>query len=394
MTAVEIRVRDAPLISASRLLAERGFYGILWVDANLRVSARYGDLVAFVGVDAPLTDSVLPFAGLESELLALWNSPQLVLDVPSVTIIANAERTPRLNLAAVWCQSEQSILVLVSRAVVSADLEVELNRQIRARLMAEADVKAKSVELQRANGELGHANADLQQFASVISHDLKAPMRELRFLADDADALLASGEIERARETLLAMRQQSRRMSDMMSSLLGYVTAAQKSEALEELDTGARAAAIIESLRRPGGLSVRLEGDWPRLMTFAALFDLVLRNLIDNALTHHDRDSGTIVVSARNDGDDVVVSVRDDGPGIAPEHRDAIFLPFRTLKTGRNGCDSGIGLSIVRRALSTVGGRIIVESDAPKSRGATFKFYWPRSLDTILKIQWTDDQTR
>lgn len=393
MTAVERLVRDAPLISASRLLAERNFYGILWIDADLRVAARYGDLVGFVTVDAPLTDSVLPFAGLETDLLGLWGNPQLVLDVPSVTIITDGVRTPRLNLAAVWCQSEHCILVLISRAVMSSDLEVELNRQIRARLMAEADVMAKSVELRRANGELERANADLQQFAAVISHDLKAPMRELRLLADDADAMLASGEIEGARETLLAMRQQSRRMSDMMSSLLGYVTTAQKSEALEDLDTGRLAAAIIESLPHPAGLSVHLEGEWPRLTTLAALFDVVLRNLIDNALTHHDRDNGTIVVSVRDDGYYVAVSICDDGPGIAPEHQAAIFLPFRTLESGRNP-SSGIGLSIVSRALGTVGGRIEVESDAPKTRGATFRFFWPRSLEALFKNQSTSDRMR
>jgi signal transduction histidine kinase len=383
MTPALTRVRDAPLVSASRLLAERGFYGIIWVNGELTVSARYGDLVGFVTVDAPLTESVLPFAGLEHDLFALVNNPSSVLDVPSVTIFTKRERTPRLNLTAVWSQAEQSILVLVSRAVLSTDLEVELNRQIRARLMAEADVVAKSVELQRANG-------DLQQFASVISHDLKAPMRELRFLADDADALLAAGDIDKARQTLLAMRQQSHRMSDMMTSLLGYVTAAQKSEALEVIDTGALVATIVESLPRPTGMTIRVEGTWPRMMTLAALLDLVLRNLIDNAISHHDKDSGTISVAIIEDGEALNISVIDDGPGIPPEHQAAIFLPFRTLAAANTDVvGGGMGLAIVSRALSTIGGSIHVISDAPKTRGTSFRIRWPKTISIMLKNQST-----
>ncbi|MDO9382406.1 MAG: HAMP domain-containing sensor histidine kinase [Hyphomicrobiaceae bacterium] len=383
MTAALSRMRDAPLVSASRLLAERGFYGIIWVNSDLAVSARYGDLVGFVDVGAPLTDSLLPFAGMEQDLLTLVNKPHSVLDVPSVTIFTKHDRTPRLNLAAVWSQSEQSILVLVSRAVLSSDLEVELNRQIRARLIAEADVVAKSVELQRANG-------DLQQFASIISHDLKAPMRELRFLADDADTLLAAGDIDQARQTLLAMRQQSRRMSDMMSSLLGYVTAAQRSEALEDIDTAALVTTIVESLPRPAGMTINIDGRWPKMTTLAALLDLVLRNLIDNAISHHDKDTGIISVAVVEEEEALEISVTDDGPGIPPEHQTAIFLPFRTLAAaGANASSSGMGLAIVERALSSIGGSINVASDAPKTRGTSFRVRWPKTISAMLKNRST-----
>lgn len=386
MTDATTLDREAPLVSANRLLAERGFYGILWVDADLCVSARYGDLVAFVGVDEPLTANVLPFAGLEADLRALWGNPELVLDVPSVTIFTRHARTPRLNLAALWSRSDDCLLVLVSRAVVSPDLEVELNGQIRARLIAEADVIAKSVELQRANRDLERANADLEQFASVISHDLKSPMRELRFLADDADALLASGKTAQARQTLHAMRQQSRRMSDMLSSLLGYVTAAQKSEALAEIESRALAAAVVESLPRPSGIGVTIEGDWPRLTTLAMLLDLVLRNLIDNAAAHHDRETGTIVVRAAHDDAELRIEVEDDGPGIAPQHQAAIFLPFRTLANATPAmASSGMGLAIVARALGTVGGHIDVQSDAPRTRGTIFRVRWPKTIAALLK---------
>lgn len=385
MSAIDVPIREAPLISASRLLAERGFFGIVWLDAELQVTGRYGPLVAFVSIGTDVTETILPFAGLEADLLALRSDRHAVLDIPSVTIVTNGERTPRLNLAAVWSEAENCILILASRAVLSVDLEVELNRQIRARLIAEADVVAKSVELQHTNAELERANTDLEQFASVISHDLKAPMRELRFLADDVDAMLAAGDIDRSRTALAAMRQQSGRMSAMLSSLLAYATAAQKVDVLEDIDTAKLVAAVVNSLPRPPKIRVEIAGDWPQLTTFGALLDLVLRNVIGNALAHHDRADGHVTVHASELKESLLIEVSDDGPGIDPAHYDAIFLPFRTLGDPAKGEPSGMGLAIVARALSTVGGRITVHSDALKTRGTTFSIWWPKSTVTIQK---------
>lgn len=379
MNAPETILREAPLISASRLLAERGFFGILWVDKTLHVLARYGHLVDFVTIGAPLTDTVLPFAALENELRALQRKPKTVLDIPSVTIITKQDRTPRLNLAALWSNSERCYLVLASRAVVSSDLEVELNRQIRARLIAEADVMAKSKELQRANRELERVNTDLEQFASIISHDLKAPMRELRFLAGETEDLLSNGNLEKAMLKLVAMREQSQRMSQMLTALLNYATAGRKADAFEEIDTGTLVAVVSNGLQRGPGLAVKIEGEWPTLTTLAPLLDLVLRNLIDNALTHHDRETGTISVSAINEPDTLVITVADDGPGVPRKDHDAIFLPFRTLDD-ISAKGSGMGLALVSKALTAVGGRIEVLSDAPKSRGTSFRVHWPKFI--------------
>lgn len=379
MTTMTTYSREAPLIGASRLLAQRGFFGVVWVDAELTATARYGSLTDFVQVGEDVTSSILPFVGLEKELRSLSSTPDAVLDIPSVRIFHGSERTPRLNLAALWSDNERAIIVHVSRAVHSTDLEVELNRQIRARLIAEADVTAKSLELQQAN-------ADLEQFAAVISHDLKAPMRELRHLTDDAEALLASGNVAAARQVLSAARRQSTRMSTMLTSLLSYATATRKADALEEVDTGELVRAIVASLPTRPGHRIEISGHWPRLTTFVALLDLVLRNVIHNALAHHDRDQGSIRILAHDlDANRLHICVTDDGPGIHPADHRSIFLPFRTLQPSDDGQPGGMGLAIVARALATVGGRIDVISDAPKTRGASFQFCWPKTTVTTTE---------
>jgi signal transduction histidine kinase len=373
-------VRDAPLTNAARQLAERSYYGLVWVDADLMVVGLYGRLVSFVPFGSHLTESLLPFSGLEADILALRNAePHGVVVIPSVTIITRDGRTPRLNLSAIWSEAEGCYLVIVSRNIDSPDLEVELNRQIRARLIAETDVKTKSLELEMANANLGRANDDLEQFASIISHDLKSPLRELRYLADDTDSALTAGDIIGMRAGLAAMRAQSQRMAQMLSALLAYASVGQKSDAEEEVDTGALLASVVRHLPCPPGLKIQVAGLWPTLVTMAAPLDLVLRNLIDNAISHHDRSTGTIVITASDYCDQFVIAIRDDGPGISPGDQRAIFLPFRTLAPRPDGA-GGMGLALVHRTLTAVGGSIRVESGAPETRGTTFTVFWPKTL--------------
>lgn len=243
----DVKPGTAPLVSASRLLAERDFYGIVWLNDELVVSGLYGRLVSFIEFGEPIEISLLPLTGLDQDILALRQT-NAILDIPSVTIITRSGRTPRLNLSVLWSPPDDCYLVLVSRAIVSPELEVELNRQIRARLIAEADVKMKSHQLQKANTDLARANADLEQFASIISHDLKSPLREMRFLADDAEEALDAGNLPTARATLNDVRAQAQRMSQMLSALLTYASVGQKSEAVEVLDTGALVASVVRHL--------------------------------------------------------------------------------------------------------------------------------------------------
>lgn len=375
---------NAPLMNASRMLAERGFFGIVWIDTELHVSARYGPLVSFVEIGEPVTDSIFALAGLEDELLALRNaSAQTVIDLPSVTIITEKGRTPRLNLAATWSGQEECLLLLVSRAVVNADLEVELNRQIRARLMAEADLKTKSLALEQANRDLALANTDLEQFASIISHDLKAPMREMRFLTSDANKNLTDGDVQGAREKLAAMEIQSSRMAQMLNALLDYATAVQKSDAIERVETATLTKAIVQGLPAAPGIDITLEGEWPSLETLAAPLDIVLRNLIDNAIAHHDRSAGKIQLRAIEQPNAVIFEVRDDGPGIDPKHHQAIFLPFRTIANNTKNPHHGMGLALVARLVNAVGGTVTIHSEGKTKRGTTFRVLWPKTIPDI-----------
>src|SRR5690606_14524051 len=113
----------------------------------------------------------------------------------------------------------------------------------------------------------------------------------------------------------------------------------------------------------PAGFVIRRTGEWPLLQTVLVPLDLVLRNLIENAVKHHDKTDGTVIVSASLDDQALTIGVADDGAGIPSEWHAAIFEPFRRMSEEPSADSSGIGLALVRRTVEAVGGRIQVRSD-------------------------------
>ncbi len=364
------------LAAAGAFFAGREVYGLAWIDASLVVRATYGAKAGFIPVGRPVTECVTPLIGLEPQMHELRRNPAEALELPAVVIHTGPDSQARYNLSLFWSPEIETYLLLVARADLNGTLEIELLRQVRARLMAEAETKAKSEALARANREL-------ESYTAIISHDLQAPMRALRSVAEEASATLEAGNIAEARLKLEWIGAQTRRMSAMLSGLLDYSSIGRKVEAIEPVDTRAIAEAIRDSVPASGGKSVIVTGNWPLIETLKAPLHLVLRNLVDNAVKHHDRPNGTVTLACSETGDALIITVTDDGVGIPSSHQDAIFLPFRTLAApGSPTSGLGLGLALVRRTLESVGGGIRVLSQGEARRGTTFEIRWPRTVTT------------
>ncbi len=253
---------------------------------------------------------------------------------------------------------------------------MELQAQINARLLAEEQVRQKS--------------AELEAFAYVISHDLRTPLRALRQLSDEVRLSLAEDppDIERADLSATDLIVQSRRMSSMLLGLLEYAQIGQRPEALEMVDSAELMREIWTGLGRAKSMPLMIEEPWPTFETFKAPLDLVLRNLVDNAVKHHDRENGAITASVTDGGRHWIFSISDDGAGIAPEWHKAIFEPFRKVdheiprKIAPEG--SGIGLALVKKTVETMGGRIDVRSNPKVARGTTFRVFWPKRPRAVV----------
>ncbi len=374
---VELQAPETNLLEACELLASHGFFGMVWLDPDLRSTERYGGLAELVPTGLRVTDTVMALWGLENELLDLINKPNARFEMPNVAI-ANADGNgPRLNFHVFWLAARQQFLLLIAKVVSTGDLELGLAQQVRARMIVEAELAQKSRALAAVNAELERANRDLAEFAYVISHDLKAPLRAMRYLTNDLDRVVANpGHCD---PTLVAgqIHAQSQRMSRMLTDLLAYSKIGRQTDALAMIETGSLIRSIVGSLPRAPAMSIVVNGEWPVIETYAAPLDLILRNIISNALNHHDRTDGRIMITANVSGRALEIEIIDDGPGIAPEWHEAIFQPFRTIASGDASGQSGIGLALVRKAVETTGATLSLTSNPSERRGSAFKLLWP-----------------
>jgi signal transduction histidine kinase len=361
-------------LHAGERLAERGAYGIVWLDEGLVVRNRFGPITDFIEVGAPLAESVLPVAGLEEEIKALAGT-DTILRVPSVSTVTEDGPGPRLTLLLYASDSTAPYILVVAAAALHMNLEHELSRQVRARLMAEAEAAAKSQKLARANAELQVLNDNLEQFAAIVTHDLKAPMRAVRYLVDEIEAAIDDSNTATAHNKLRELRRQSTRLSSMLSALLHYSSTGISKRSVETVDTLDLVKEVVHSLPHRG-FEVQISGDWPTLDTLLAPLDLTLRNLIDNSVKHHDRDNGLLRIACADVGSVIEITLEDDGPGIAPEHHGSIFLPFRTLANS----GGGMGLAIVQKMIDVAGGTITLTSNPAKHRGTIFRIRWPKQI--------------
>ena len=233
---------------------------------------------------------------------------------------------------------------------------------------------------QRQTQELARSNADLQEFAYITSHDLKAPLRAVSLLADWITEDVQGTASAETLANLDLMRQRVARMSMLLDGLQSYTRVGHLLAPAEAMNIRALLGDIIDSLAPPPGFSVRFEGEAPTLNSPRPPLEHVLQNLISNAIKHHDRPEGEVVVSARRLDGMIEFRVRDDGGGIPPEFHKRIFTIFQTLNT-RDECEaSGVGLSIVQKTVERVGGRVWIESEPPR-RGTSFIFTWPEGSE-------------
>ncbi len=387
---------DPPAIeAAAEALSAHGIFGLAWLDEALIVRATYGRLVEFLPCGAAVADSLSPLLGLEDDIRALKDTPDAALELPAVAIVGDGRNLPRLNILVVFLAERSRYLVCISRPTGVSGIESELARQMRFRLIAEAEVIAKSKELARANAELSQANRDLEDFASIIAHDLGAPMRAMRDMTLRLEARVDAGaepdpEMHAAIDRL---KEQTQRLSSMLRDLHEYSSIGRKQDAMEIVDMDALVGRIVRSIPRPDGFAITVAGDWPRIETLVPPLDLVLRNLIDNAVKHHDRADGRIEITGALKPEVLEITIADDGPGIPAERRAAAFLPFRTLAPAAgksrsqapgsgpgSGPGTGMGLAFVKRTIETVGGRMSLASVPELPRGTRFVVIWPLAI--------------
>ena len=221
--------------------------------------------------------------------------------------------------------------------------------------------------------DLQNRNAELNKFAHVVSHDLKAPVRGIRnvvkWLEEDFDPFIT----KEMKEYLDIIPQRTQRMEDLINGLLNYATISDKTK-IEEVDTHKLVKEITQYLA-PRDCSIVLK-DLPVMYTECLKLEQVFTNLLSNAINAIVNQQGQIMVSCVEYDNMYEFSVKDNGIGIAEEFHERVFEIFQTLRKGNERESTGIGLAIVKKIIEEQGGKIYVVSSV--GAGAEFIFTWPK----------------
>lgn len=255
---------------------------------------------------------------------------------------------------------------------------VAVLHDITIRKQLEAARDALMAKAQESARELARSNHDLEEFAYVASHDLRAPLRAIRNLAGWLEEDLGANLNGENRERMDLLKSRVARLEQLIDDLLNYSRAGRVLGAIRKVQSRELVNDIIELLSPPPGFEVINQVNLPQFETAVAPFEQVLRNLLNNALKHHDRPAGRIEVGGVEKDGSLEFWVTDDGPGIPPEFHERVFQLFETLKPRDTLEGSGMGLAVVKRTVEKLGGTIQIECGSP--RGTTFRFTWPRSV--------------
>lgn len=236
-----------------------------------------------------------------------------------------------------------------------------------------------NTELQQKLAALEKANSELNQFAYVVSHDLRAPLRAIGNLSLWIEEEIGDEITEDAKKYMTLLRNRVKRMEDMISGILEYSRIGRVNVALENVNVADLIAETVDSLGVPKEFLIKIDDNLPILRTPRLRLSQVFQNLIGNAVKHHHRKDGNIHIGGCDKGEFYEFAVSDDGPGIAPEYHEKVFVIFQTLQARDNVEGTGIGLTLVKKIIEELGGVIAIDSEVGK--GTTFRFTWPKNID-------------
>ncbi|MGJ8627742.1 MAG: sensor histidine kinase [Sulfitobacter sp.] len=263
---------------------------------------------------------------------------------------------------------------------VTAIAKGELDHPIPVSGHDELSDMARALSVFRDNSEeLLRSNIELEKFAYVAAHDLRSPLQAIHDLSswtiEDEETVLS----EPAHEYLTLLQQRVERLKRLLNDLLSYGRVGQNEPDEEFINLQQLVNEQAHFADPHGHYNIRYQGFDTTVLAQLTPLQQIIGNLIHNAVKHHDKEVGSITITAGFEGRNLILVVADDGPGIDKRYQKRIFDLFQTLKPRDDVEGSGLGLAIVNKLISRKKGLIEVFSDPSKCRGTSFKVTLPLS---------------
>ena len=248
------------------------------------------------------------------------------------------------------------------------------NKNLTSEIVEREKAESKQAELLK---ELESVNQELKDFAYIASHDLKAPLRAIKTLADWISTDYADKLDQDGQEQLKLLRQRVDRMHNLIDGILQYSRVGRVREKIVEVELNKLLPEIIDILAPPAHIKIKVETEMPSVRCEETRITQVFQNLLSNAVKYMDKPEGLIKVGCGEEGEFWKFSIADNGPGIERKHWERIFKIFQTLAPRDEFESTGIGLTVVKKIVELYDGKIWLDSEFGK--GTTFYFTFPKA---------------
>jgi len=234
---------------------------------------------------------------------------------------------------------------------------------------------AEQIQMQ-LSAELKRSNRELKDFAYMVSHDLKAPLRGINTLTRWLQSDFGDKLDERGREQMELLLGQVSHMNNLIDGILQYSRVGRIQEQRVRVNLNELIPEVIGMVAPPENITIDIEDELPVIECERTRMIQVFENLIGNAVKYMDKSHGWIRISCGEEHGRWKFSIADNGPGIEEKHAAKVFQLFQTFSRDGQAKGTGIGLSVTKKIIELYGGQIWVESQA--DQGSTFIFTLPK----------------
>jgi PAS domain S-box-containing protein len=268
----------------------------------------------------------------------------------------------------------ETSLKLVSQK--KEDFIIAIARNVSERKQAEQKQAQLIQELERTNQEVEKVNQELKDFAYIVSHDLKAPLRGIKTLAEWISADYADKLGDNGKEQMDLLAGRVDRMHNLIDGILQYSRIGHVEEEKVMVNLNELVTEVIDLIAPPENITITIENELPTVECEQTRIMQVFQNLLSNAVKYMDKPKGRIKVGCIEEDGFWKFSVADNGRGIEKKHYEKIFQLFQTLAPRDEFESTGIGLTVTKKIVELYNGRIWVESEP--GQGSTFFFTLPK----------------
>jgi len=240
------------------------------------------------------------------------------------------------------------------------------------------DLKKLEIQKEELLKNLERQNESLNEYAQIVSHDLKSPLRSIHTLVTWIKGEKENVLNAQTQQYISLIEEKVEKMDYLIEGILTFSKIDSYEDANEMVDLNEIIENIIRIIDIPPHIEVTIAKKLPVKNTNRFRMQQLFQNLISNAIIHNDKEKGKVVIDYTEDEKNYTFSVQDNGPGIPKKFRHKIFQLFESYSSDNKS--TGIGLSIVKKIVEKYNGKIWIESE--KEIGTTFYIKMPKEHGT------------